>query len=113
MKKYKGVVVVLIAFMAAKVMADEYKSCGDSLECVEENLIKAVDKIDSEKTISFLDDALVVEKTKEVDVARKNEDLFDRLMRYLSSHEVKLKMPEVTAREVGKYKFFIFIIVIK
>ncbi|KAK9692592.1 Protein of unknown function (DUF1676) [Popillia japonica] len=105
---YKRVIIALCIAITI-TWANEYGSCGDKLTCIEENLVKAVDKIDSQNTISFLDDVIVIEKTKEIDVGRKKEDLFDRLMRYLKTHEVKLRLPEADAREVGKYNLFCLI----
>ncbi|GJQ85511.1 hypothetical protein Trydic_g23097 [Trypoxylus dichotomus] len=97
-------VIVVLCTIIAITWGEELESCGDKLTCIEENLIAAVDKLDSQKKISLVDDTIVLEKTKEISVGRKKEDLIDRVMRYLSSHELKMRMPESDAREVEARK---------
>ncbi|RZC00587.1 DUF1676 domain containing protein [Asbolus verrucosus] len=93
---YKKLVLLLISVAIIK-SEDVYEKCGDRLQCIEQELVKHVDELDKKPSLPILGDLLVLEKTKESDAARTEDDgLVERCVRYLASHELKVKLPDGT-----------------
>ena len=92
----------MILVMIAVAGCDVSENCGD-VTCVEGNLIKAIDRLDSREEISLLDDSIVIRKKNGEGSARGSDkgDFVDRVLQYLSSHEVKLSFPEEQIRSIG------------
>ncbi|KAF2899892.1 hypothetical protein ILUMI_06292 [Ignelater luminosus] len=73
---------------------DVYHNCGDSIKCAEENLIRLVDNFDSKPSVSLWRDYMILEKTNEETFTPKaQEGIFERLLRYMSNHELRLRFP--------------------
>lgn len=101
---YKVLVVALAFGVVAKCSEsdDIYKNCGDSVKCAENNLMSLIDDFDSESSVSLVGDYLILEKTnKEEFMPKAEEDVFERLLRYLCNHELRIRFPsQANARSV-------------
>ncbi|KAK5644794.1 hypothetical protein RI129_006094 [Pyrocoelia pectoralis] len=91
---YKTLYSLLLIVVLAKCDTDDiYKGCGDSIQCAEENLVKVVNEFDNQHSIQLLGDYVTLEKTKQDDsAARSEEGIFDRIIRYMGQHEIKIKL---------------------
>lgn len=90
----KQIVVVLILTIFSCHSLDIYENCGESINCAENNLINVVNEFDSKPSVSLIGDYLTVEKTnEEAFLAKSEEGIFERLVRYIANHEIKLRLP--------------------
>lgn len=86
---------VFLALIVLARCGDPYEKCGDSMGCVEEEMVKVVDSLDEQKEVSILGDAVVLEKVEGIkETGRNNGDLVERLMRYIEEHQIRLKLPQ-------------------
>nr|XP_022917863.1 uncharacterized protein LOC111427111 [Onthophagus taurus] len=112
--------ITVSVFISVTRSEDIYKDCGESIKCSEDKLIKIIDRIDSEPKLEILDGSIVLEKKDNVGdlvQSRANEDIFDRLIRFLRSHELKIGIPEsegnnIEARKSKLKKFILPLLLI-
>lgn len=91
---FKETVVFVTLFVLANC-GDPYQKCGDSIECVEEEMVKVVDGLDEDKEVSIFGDVVVLEKAEGTTEAGRNTgNLVDRLIRYIEEHEIRVKLPK-------------------
>lgn len=93
---YKNLVLILscVVFATCNPSVDVYHNCGDSIKCAEENLIKLVNDFDSKPSVSLWGDYMLLEKTnEEAFMPRAEEGIFERLFRYMSNHELRIRFP--------------------
>lgn len=99
-------IVSIFAIAICSIRAEElYKKCGDSYQCAEQEIIKVVDEFDKPE-MPILGDAVVIEKNLNVTTApRSTENLVDRIARYVQEHELRIKFPADSARQLfsGNY----------
>lgn len=80
------------------------KKCDGSLKCLENEMIEEIDHLDNQKTIGLFGDFLFLQKnTESSDSARASEGLIARCIRYLTSHELKVKIPAEIRRNLHFY----------
>lgn len=94
-------VVLICAFAICSIRAEElYEKCGDSYQCAEQEIIKVVNEFDKPET-TVLGDAVVIEKSQNVSTApRSAENLVDRIARYVQEHQLRIKFPADSARQL-------------
>lgn len=97
---YKKLVLILmcvtIGFCDDEI--DIEKKCGSSIQCVEHEVVRLIDEICHEEKVKILGDFAVLEKNDNIALqARTNEGFIDRLIRFISSHQLKLKLPSSEA----------------
>lgn len=87
---------VLLTLIALVTCSDPYQKCGDSLECVEEEMVKVVDQLDKQKIVPIVGDVVVLEKVEGMkDEGRSiSGDLVERLIKYIEDHQITLKLPK-------------------
>lgn len=91
---FKETAVFLTLIVVARC-GDPYQTCGDSVECVEEQMVKVVDNLDQHKEVPILGDVVVLEKVAGLkETGKGSGDLVERLMRYIDEHQITVKMPQ-------------------
>lgn len=92
---YKKIVVLLalVALGVCEEVAKDVKDCAKNADCVEKTVVKMIDEMDNQEKVEVLGDFLTVTKTGESAVARKDEGAFDRFLRFVSNHNMKIKFP--------------------
>lgn len=86
---------VFLTFIILASCGDPYQKCGDSMECVEQEMVKVVDGLDEQKEVPILGDVVVLEKVEGAkETGRNSGDLVERLVRYIEEHQVTLKLPQ-------------------
>lgn len=91
---YKETVVFFALIILARC-GDPYQKCGDSVECVEEEMVKIVDGLDQRKEVPILGDVVVLEKVNVVkETGKSSGDLVERLLRYIEEHQIRVKLPK-------------------
>lgn len=86
---------VFLTLIVVAQCGDPYQTCGDSAECVEEQMVKVVDDLDQQKEVPILGDVVVLEKVAGLkETGKSSGDLVERLMRYIEEHQIRLKMPQ-------------------
>lgn len=86
---------VFLTFIILASCGDPYQKCGDSMTCVEQEMVKVVDGLDEQKQVPILGDVVVLEKIEGTkDTERSSGDLVERLARYMEEHQITLKLPQ-------------------
>lgn len=109
---FKKTAVFLTVIVLARC-GDPYQKCGDSVECVEQEMVKIVDGLDQQKEVSILGDIVVLEKVDGVkETGKSSGDLVERLMRFIEEHQVRVKLPQSYRQsrslEEGMYEYNIY-----
>lgn len=88
-----------------------YSECGTNVDCAEQKLVSLIDRVDSNENLDIFDGVKVVKKLDakiDQEVPAGNEDLIQRAVRYLGSHELKIEAPKLIengARALSSGKF--------
>lgn len=91
---YKLLILSLfVAFAFCEPNEKEFEKCGEDFKCAEEKLISLVDELDSKPSLSLAGEVITVERTTVEMETSQNEGLYERVARYLDSHELKFNFP--------------------
>ncbi|KAF5290251.1 hypothetical protein FQA39_LY14805 [Lamprigera yunnana] len=93
MYKIAFVLLTAAAFVKCEPANDIYTNCGDSIQCAEDNLVKVVDRFDETSSVQLIGDYVTLDKNgKEVFAPKSDDGIMERIIRYLGSHEIRIKL---------------------
>lgn len=93
-----------VALVFSEPTAKDFENCGINFDCAEQKLINLLDSYDSKKNLDIIEGVVTVEKTTDIEKT-PNEKLFDRVRRFIDSHEIKVNLKDAeTSRALNEGK---------
>ncbi|XP_028128258.2 uncharacterized protein LOC114324591 [Diabrotica virgifera virgifera] len=89
---------LLCLTFVCQILAEENTKCGDSLECLEKELVSQVDVIEQQGNIGGL--VSLKKSDRSGKSVKGDEDLFERCLRFLRENELRVGIPDSEKRSI-------------
>lgn len=110
------ILIFSVSLTCSQSIDSVYNSCGLNINCAEGKLINLIDEYDTRPAVKILGGVFTIERNRKEISAVKNEDVLERVMRYISNHDLKINLPEnlgdnrsfASGKIISDYFYFVY-----